>query len=235
MTIDYVGGRYRPSPALMDAHDAAWQCIGAPGTWWAGAERRAIVAEARNALRCTLCDARRNAVSPNDVPGQHDACTELDAPAVDATHRIVSDPGRLTRAWFKRLIASGLERTRYVELVGVLATSVVIDTLHRAFGRRIPELPVAKSGAPRAATVAGLVDEGAWVPIVPRTSDEASATGLPAVPNITRALSMVPSAFELFFLAFRPHYRLQGLDFAIGRPQIEFVASRVSALNRCFY
>ncbi len=235
MTIDYAGARYTPRQELIEGHPDAWRMIGAAGTWWTGAQRRDMVAEARNAWRCANCASRINALSPNAVSGEHTACTTLPAPAVNAIHRIVTDPGRLTRAWFDDVIASGITNAQYVELVSVVATSVIIDTMHAALALDPPALPTAVAGEPSRSLEADLVDEGAWVPIKRRPDASASDTGLPREPNIRRAMSMVSAAPMLFFRAFMPHYRLQGLQFAISQGQAEFVASRVSALNQCFY
>ena len=64
---------------------------------------------------------------------------------------------------------------------------------------------------------------------------EDGAFGLPRAPNIGRAMGLVPSAVALFFLTFRPHYALRDVPLAISQAQAEFIASRVSALNECFY
>jgi hypothetical protein len=60
-------------------------------------------------------------------------------------------------------------------------------------------------------------------------------TGLPAVPNIFRAMGLVPDAVALFFSTFRPHYALKDIELSISQAQAELVASRVSAWNECFY
>jgi hypothetical protein len=53
---------------------------------------------------------------------------------VEQIHRIVSDPGRLTRKWFDGVITSGTSDVEYVEIVGVIATIVSIDTFCRSIG-----------------------------------------------------------------------------------------------------
>jgi len=40
---------------LAAAHARAWARIARPGTWWDGAARVAIAAEARHAIGCALC------------------------------------------------------------------------------------------------------------------------------------------------------------------------------------
>jgi len=235
MAIDYAGARYAPRAELIEAHADAWRQIGEPGTWWTGQDRRAMVEEARNARRCSTCLRRADALSPSHITTPHDTCTSLSDDAIDVIHRIVTDPGRLSRTWFDGIRMLGMPATHYVELVSVVATSVIVDTLHRALDLNLPALPLVVAGQPSRIEEDDLVDEGAWVPIKRRTDASATATGLPADPNIRRAMSMVAGAPMLFFRAFMPHYRLRGLDFAISQGQAEFVASRVSALNQCFY
>jgi hypothetical protein len=235
MAITYANARYAPPLPLIEAHADAWSRIGAPGAFFTASERTALVAESRHALECRLCERRRASLSPFTFDGDHDVATDLPLPAVELAHRLASDPGRLTRRWFDGLRRAGLDVRAYVEAASVVATAVVVDTLHRALGLNAPALPSPRDGAPSGVWNDATRDEGAWVPIAPRPSDEPTATRLPAVPNIARALSLVPDAFALFFRAFGPHYRLTGGQFAIGRPQVEFVAARVSALNQCFY
>jgi hypothetical protein len=88
----------------------------------------------------------------------------------------------------------------------------------------------------------GLVDGIAWVPLLP--SEAASGPdadvygGAPFVPNIVRALSLVPDHVRVLRKWSDAHYvalRDLGARRAIDRPQIELVAARVSALNECFY
>jgi len=236
MTIDYLNARYLPGAKLVSAHAEVWARIGEAGAFWTGSERVALVAESRRACGCTLCKRRRASASPFSVVGDHDDAARLLPPAaVELTHRLTSDPGRLTRRWFDQLLSAGLDARAYVDAVGVIASSVVIDTLHRALGLNAPALPDVQTGAPSRVSNPDARDEGAWVPIAPRESDAPTATRLPAVPNIARALSLVPDALSLFFRTFMPHYQLIGCDLAINRSEVEFVAARVSALNECFY
>ena len=219
---------------LREGHAAAWADIGNPGVAWTGAERVAIVAEARAALDCSLCNDRKSALSPYAVNGAHDAASDLPAPVVDGIHRLRTDPQRLTRAWFDSLVPEYLSQSAYVELVSVVCTSVIVDTEHNALGLPVPTVPDAADGEPGGELLDDTVDIGAWLPVV-KTEADLADTGLPTVPNIARAMSLVPSAAALFFVAFRPHYRLQQLHLAVTQAQAEFIASRVSALNQCFY
>ena len=90
-----------------------------------------------------------------------------------------------------------------MEVISVVTTSVIIDTLHQAMGLPLAPLPKAQPGEPRGQYNADAVDMGAWVPIMQAPTDLASH-GLPNVPNIVRSMGLVPSAVELFFTAFTP-------------------------------
>ena len=218
---------------LKQAHADALRTIAQPGPSWTAAQRLNMVRTARAATACPLCAERKTALSPSAVTGTHDGPAELGVLAVDTIHRIRTDPGRLTRSWFDA-VTREIEPAAYVELVSVVNTSVIIDTLHRALGLEVPELPAPVPGPPTAEAPGDTVDEGAWVPISRAPRDMAD-TGLPTVPNIARAMGLVPAAVSLFFGAFRPHYALKDIALSISQSQAEFVASRVSAMNECFY
>lgn len=219
---------------LREGHAAAWAEIAQPGVSCNGADRVAVVAEARAALDCELCRARKQALSPNAVQGDHDCVSALPAAVIDGIHRLRTDPQRLTKSWFDDLVPDTVTTAAYAELVSLVCTSVIIDTLHNSLGLPVPALPESIEGEMGGEILTETVDIGAWLPVVEREDDLAD-TGLPSVPNIARAVSLVPRAVMLFFGAFRPHYRLKDIHLAISQAQAEFVASRVSALNECFY
>jgi hypothetical protein len=234
---------YADIPYLRDdlkaAHTRSWAELAEPGAFLTGTQRVAVAATARAARSCPLCAERKTALSPFAVIGTH-----LDSPpgtsdslpeaVIDVIHRLSTDPGRLTRAWFDEIIATGVERETYVEVVSVVTTTVIIDTLHRSLGLNVPQLPQPIAGDPSGEKNAHAVDAGAWVPVMDAEQDLAE-TGLPTVPNIARAMGLVPSAVALFFRTFRPHYQLKDIKLTISQAQAEFVASRVSSLNECFY
>ena len=229
------------SQSLKEAHEAALANIARPGPNWSGAARLEMVRSALAALDCDLCARRKAALSPNSESGNHSGTPSgnrrspitLSDPLVDAIHRIRTDPGRLTQSWFSELTAQTGQEA-YVEMISVVNTSVIIDTLHRSLGLPVPDLPDPVAGEPSREAPGDVVDEGAWVPITraPRTMAD---TGLPEVPNIFRAMGLVPAAVGLFFNTFRPHYALKDIQLSISQAQAEFVASRVSAMNECFY
>jgi len=208
--------------------------IGEAGAWWSGADRVAIVEEARRAPACSLCVTRKAALSPYTGGGEHDHGGQLDAAVVDVIHRLRTDSGRLTERWFNEVIEGGLSREAYLEVTSLVAQSVIMDTFAVATNQPLATMPDAVAGEPSYETSTDVVDGGAWVPLT-RTDVEDTTFGLPRAPNIARAMGLVPSAVAGFFSVFRPHYALQSLDLAINRSQTEMIAARVSSHNDCFY
>lgn len=231
---------------LAAAHMRAWRRIAEPGTWWTGDERVAIAAETRQVASCRLCHERKAALSPEAVSGLHDGLGALPGPAIDAIHRIRSDPGRLTRTWLTRVLAAGLTVEQYVEIVDVVAEVVAIDTFAHGIGIALTDLPDPVAGPPMRRRPKGAKPGGAWVPwleLEDASPEEAAMypAGRPPA-NIYKAMSLVPAAVHGFF-DLAAHQYLPGAamrDFsreyrAISHAQIELLAGRVSAINRCLY
>jgi len=241
--FDYAGLSLPIPDAMRAAHRGAWERLAAPGAWWTGAEKVAIAAEVRAARACHLCHERKAALSPHAVAGEHAASDSLPAAAVEAAHRIASDPGRLTRAWYEKTLAAGLAEAHYVELLGVVVTVVNLDALHRALGVAPEPLPAPRAGEPSRKRPPA-VQESAWVPWLALDSAEARDLfeGRPRVPNVARALSLVPDAVRQLNGLSDVHYLPmdQVMDprarmSQLSRAQMELIAGRVSALNECFY
>jgi len=211
-------------PATSAAHNATLQAIAAPGAWWNGPDRLAIVRAARTAPTCSFC-ARRDELSPAAIDGEHDNDGVLPPIAVEAVHAIRNDSGRLTRRWFDDVVDLGLLPEAYVELVAVTASSVIVDTFAQGMGLDLPKLPEPVSGAPTLTRSDDVEDAGAWLPL----AREGRA-------NILRSLGLVPSALKLFFGTFgRSYFMAPDSHFALDRAQVELVAARVSVVNECFY
>ena len=209
------------SDALKANHTMSWQQIAQPGDFWSAAERVAIVNEARASLQCSLCARRKEALSPYASKGNHShRATKgvLSDIAIDSIHRIRTDPGRLTREWFDSMMAAGLSQQAYAELISVITSSVIIDTLHNSLGLDVPDTLPPESGECTHKFNQETVDEGGWLPMLAAPRDIAEH-GLPEVPNIARALGLVPSALNLYFQTFRSHYALQDIDLSISQAQ----------------
>jgi hypothetical protein len=227
-----------------------WQKLAEPGTWWTGAERVAIAAEVRTAQACALCIERKGALSPSAVQGQHDthdADGVLPAPVVEMIHRVTTDSGRLTKDWYDRLIEQGFTDTQYVETLGVVVRTVSIDSFCRGVGVPMHPLPPPIPGEPSRRRPAQAQMDVSWVPMIPNgqeTGPDADVYWEQPVPNVARAMSLVPDEVRSsMHVLMGAHYLefAQAMDptsnggRAISRAQIELLASRVSALNECFY
>jgi hypothetical protein len=231
---------------LSAAHARAWERIARPGTWWDGAGRVAIAAETRQAPGCALCRRRKEALSPLTIEGNHDRLGQLPELAVEVVHRVRTDPGRLGESWYRGVIARGLNAEQYVEIVSVVAHVVAIDTMAHGLGLDPLLLPDPELGAPTRRRPAGARPGGAWVPwLEPAEATDAEMGIYPSdrpPANIMKAMSLVPDEVRSFFDLVSRQY-LPGevmRDFAheyraISHAQIELLAARVSALNRCLY
>jgi len=225
--------------------DLAWATLGSPGSWFDGAERVALAAEVRASRGCALCAERRAALSPSAVPGEHAGSGALGAAAIDAVHRISTDPGRLSQRWYGEALESGLSPEQVVELTGVVGVVTIADTLAIALGGPLRALPAPLAGEPSRVRMPGAEVAGGWVPMVHPDRAEGpvkdmyemvrGAAGF--VFNVARALTAVPQALTGFFMAFAPNYNTHGAvpEGGLSRPQVELLAASTSALNDCFY
>lgn len=233
---------------LAEAYRWAWAHIAASGTWLSGAERVAVAEETRRARRCGLCRERKAALSPFAVDGEHDHSGALPAPMIDAVHRVTTDASRLSRAWYSSLLADGLSAEQYVEALGVTVLTISIDEFHHAMGLAPEPLPEPAAGEPSRATVPRTEIDEVWVPVmdVRKASREQRALlgtppGVPKVPNVIRALSLVPEQVNAWVQVANAQYlspdKMLGFETgrAIDRAQMELVAGRTSSLNECFY
>jgi hypothetical protein len=245
MMIDVGAVNLPVRPELMRALEAAWLTLATPGTWWTGAERNAIAAEVRQSESCALCRQRKEALSPYSVEGRHDSLDELPLEAVEAIHRLATDAGRITETWVRHLAEGPLGEERYVEIVSVVAITTALDTFDRALGRSLRPLPIPVTGEPSRHRPAGAKRGLAWVStLAPGDVGPGDPNPFPVHgdKNIHLALSLVPQeVFNFFDLDVELYLRDEQIrDFsreyrAISHRQIELIAARASALNRCYY
>ena len=230
---------------LADAIERAWLHLSSPGTWWTGAQRLRMVAEARHALNCPLCRQRTAALSPYTVPGTHRSLGKLPEVAVEVIHRIRTDASRLTERWLQSCLASGLTDAEYVEIVGVVAMITALDTFAGAMGAPQRPLPEPRPGEPIRRRPNGAKKTIAWVPtlapedLAPDDVDPFTRYG--AV-HIQRALSLVPNSvigfFDLDIALYLPQDAIRDFDTeyrAVSHAQLEFIAAKASSINGCYY
>ena len=245
----YVDSPFSVRDDIVQANRTTWQRLAKPGCWWTGEQRVAIAAAVRSAGSCRLCAERKDALSPNAVNGTHDGdgLDALPARAVDAVHRIVTDQSRLSAAWVASLAEDGITDGHYVELLGVVVSVFSIDAFHSALGLLPEPLPEPESGQPSGYRPSGLSEGEAWVSMLGASNRSDAERDLfpplPQVPNVLRAMSLVPDAVRSLDEQSGAYYLpvldvadpSAGGDRAISRQQIELLAGRISLLNECFY
>ena len=229
----------------MEAHERAWSAIARPGTWLSGERRVAVAAEIRHALKCALCARIQAALSPNAVQGAHETLGRLNAGEVELVHRAVNDPGRLSEPWSQSVLARGLTEGEYVEIVGLIAMVMIMDTCMRALGLQERALPTPEAGEPSRYRPAGAKKKAAWLPLVePEDATEADGPMYPSpkAGYIYRGLSSVPQSLRDYWGLANEHYMPGQYVYqfdksirAISRPQTEILAARVSAMHQCVY
>ncbi len=231
---------------LTAVHHTTWRRLAEAGTWWDGATRVAIAAEVRNAGACALCERHKAALSPYAEAVTHDSLGTLPEHLVDAIHRIVTDPGRLSRSWLNGILESGLSDAEYVETVGVIVNVLAVDQCRRGIGLAPLPLPDPVPGEPARVRPVGAKPGPAWVPMLaPEDVGEAEAglyPDVPLVPYVIRALSLVPAETRAYSEISEEQYTPAGSSWDLDRQvrdisfaQLELIASKVSVLNGCFY
>jgi hypothetical protein len=230
---------------LADSIERAWRHLSSPGTWWTGAQRLCMVAEARNALNCPLCRQRTTALSPHTVRGAHRSLGELSEVVVEVIHRVRTDAGRLTERWMQNCLVSGLTDAEYVEIVGLVATITALDTFSGAIGAPQRPLPEPLPGEPARRRPNGAKKTIAWVPtLAPEdlTPDDVDPFARYGAVHIQRALSLVPDSvigfFDLDIALYLPQDAIRDFDTeyrAISHAQLEFIAAKASSINGCYY
>ena len=245
--FDYSAAPYSIRPDFAEAYAAYWQRLAQPGSWWTGAERVAIAREVRAATTCTYCQARKDALSPYNFPGEHDRDSDLPEEVVDAVHRIITDQNRITQAWVDSLAESGVTEGHYVELLGITVTVFSIDEFHRGLGLPLEPLPEPIAGEPDHYRPAAAIPGTGYVSMLPVSGNfTAREQGLwpkSRGPNVLRALSLVPDTVrhwqDVAAVQYLPTKTLLNFGSATGRSinrmQIETVAGRVSSYAECFY
>ena len=231
---------------LKSALTRAWSEVARTGDWLSGEQRLAIANEARNAWQCKLCQRRKEALSPYTVKGAHDHLGALPDAWVEAVHRIVTDSGRITESWYASTIAAGITEDEFIELLSLVTIVTGVDTFMRAIGLPPLVLPATgEQGTPPRRRPDGAKPGPGWAPTVapedagPELGDFYE-TGPAAY--IRRALTLVPGEANRFWPLLNQLYlsnplrvELEGVERAISRAQMEFIATRTSAYLDCFY
>ncbi len=156
-------------------------------------------------------------------------------PLTEAAHWLAVDAGGITGAVVDELEARGLDRFRYLETVGVVARLANIDFYVRGIGASPLTVNDAGSSVADGSSdqPTGAIAEGAritdgWVPAMGPLVAPFTLDALPAEGEALRAIH------EPMYM---PMAEMGDGGYAdeLTRAQIEYVASRTSYLNECFY
>lgn len=255
MVINYNDAGFRVRPEFAESHESFWQRLKSAGNWFTAEQRVAIAQAVRDAECCSLCDERRDALSPRAVSGEHTGAAAegiLSELEIEAVHSIVRDASRLTKSWYEDLLSKGMTEGQYVEIVGTVVAMFSTDSFADAIGvtrRKLPDVDLTNKAATAISTyvpATACVTDQAWVPMVPEINEgtpEADLWPSGKTGNVVRAMSYVPDEVRTLKELSAAHYlpmslvRQAGVDAgrALHRSQMELVAGRVSALNSCYY
>ena len=234
---------------MQEVLQETWQRLANPGNWFTGAQRLAIAAELRKARDCSLCEERKDSLSPASVEGSHDSNGDLPEAVIEVIHRVITDQTRITRRWVEGLLGSGINghdaEGEYVEIVGVVVLIYSVDEFMRGIGAPLEPLPEPVEGEPSWYRPPNLETDTGFVPMIPadgNTGDESDLWG-EVTANVLRALTLVPDNLRhRKFLSDEMYVPLPFMGQpgketgrAIDRMQVELVAGRVSSDNECFY
>ena len=204
-----LDGVLSPNPQRLDAVIAAWANLTGPGPTLSQAERIAAMATARAVWAGTADPAARTLVE--------EIAHRMAFHAIGITAEVVAD-----------FEAAGLDRYRYLEVVGVVSRLANIDVYATGLGASVPPLPAPDDRGPtgEVATGVGITDG-----FVPATGPMFALAVLDALPSEGVAFKAL---HEPFYVPFRKFLDGAYRD-ELSRAQIEYVAAISSYLNDCFY
>ncbi len=200
-----------PSDEYERALQYQWQHLARPGTWWTGAERIAIAAEARLAAKGL------------PATGSHSFA------ATDAARTVATSAASIRPETIAAWIHGGLDPFSYVEIVGIVSIVTAFDVAAFGLGRAEEPLPQAVPGEPSHKIPAGAEVSDGWVPTVgPAWAPESLSA-------VTDERDAMTAAHGPLYMTMEQMGDLQIVRDGMTRPQLELVAARTSMLNDCFY
>lgn len=200
--------KLKPSPSRLASVQEAWRNLTASGPSLTAGERVAVINIARAAWA--------GGTQP------------VDDPLREAAHWVAADAGGLTGAVVEAFEARGLDRFRYLEIVGVVARLANVDFYMRGIGGALPVALAADDGPPTANISADAALTDGWVPALGPLRAPFSLDALPAEGDALRAIHE-PMYIDMTEIG------NGGYADELTKAQIEYVASRTSYLNECFY
>lgn len=198
-----------PHPTRADAVARAWTQLTTSGPTLNSAERLDVIAVARQAWDGTTGPAQPTVLA-------------------EAAYWLAKDAGGLRSEIVDDFERRGLDRSRYLEAVGVVSRLANVDFYTRGIGGPLLDLPEPDGSAPTGEAHPDAVITDGWVPATGPLFAPASLDALPAEGEALR---------DLHEPMYMPMAEMGDPGFVdvLTRAQIEFVAARTSFLNECFY
>ncbi len=209
LTISDSGLSLRPS--MLAGMQREWTRLAQPGTWWTGVERVAIATVARDAVHG----------SNTSSPALHSVVTDMVA-------RVATSPHAIERAAVDSLAEHGVRLEAFVELVGITARLIAVDTTIRGIGAAPAPLPSPIEGQPSRHVEPRAKRRSAHVPMIGAAG---ATTALSSVAAEDAAQADLHGALYL-------HYAEMGdltIVKEIPRWQMELAATTTSWINHCVY
>jgi len=204
---------------LLEAHRASFAHVASRGARFTAERRLQIAAVARDAY-----------LDPDPAPPW---VRPFGDAALDVAHRLARHAGTITEAWYRQLLAEGLDPLDWVEIVGVVVATVPPVAFARAAGLPQPQLPDPQSGEP-GRVARPLADATLnWVPVAAPADEVAS---------VVQALSALPDEWDNLWRLAAAQYMSDAQMSdprwnrgTLSRPQMELTAGRLSLLRECFF
>lgn len=199
-----------PAPTRQKAIERSWANLVAPGALLTSAERHQVIRDARAGWA--------GGTEPKVASGIMG----------EAAHWLAVDAEGLTEEIVADFEARGLDRLRYLEIVGVVARLSNVDFYVRGIGATELVLAEPSLTAPSGRLHPDAVLTNMWVPTVGQSFAPHVVDALPDEGEAVRALCdpMYMPMADMGDNAYRD---------LLTRAQIEYLAARTSYLNECFY
>lgn len=199
-----------PDPNRRQAIERAWRNLTGPGPLLNAAERHQVIRDARAGWA--------GAEAPNPAGGV----------AGEAAHWLAVDAEGLTADVVADFESRGLDRLRYLEIVGIVGRLSNVDFYVRAVGASELALPEPAPDPPTQNLHADAANTNMWVPTVGQTFAPHVVDALPDEGAAVRDIHE-PMYVEMTSAGDAHHADV------MSKAQIEYVAARTSYLNECFY
>ena len=198
-------------PSMLEGMEREWGRLANAGTWWSGADRVALAAEARAAAE-----------------GMPSPSSNLAPDVAAMARRIMTHAHEIDRASVDALADQGVPLEAYTEMVGVIARLSAVDTAVRGMGSEPMPLPSPREGEPTRALLRDAKRRSAHVPMVGAAG---ATTALSSVPAEDAAQADLHGALYLSYSEMG-NYRIVK---DIARWQMELAAATTSWINHCVY